>query len=46
MINNELIKLVALGLKDLIDDIVFVGGAFVNLYSTDIASRKLRYLTI
>jgi predicted nucleotidyltransferase len=43
MINNELIKMVALGLKDLIDDIVFVGGAFVNLYSTDIASRKLRY---
>ena len=42
MITYELIKIVATGLKKLIDDVVFVGGAFVNLYSTDNSAIYVR----
>ncbi|MCU0373113.1 MAG: hypothetical protein MUE56_07710 [Ignavibacteria bacterium] len=42
MISYELIKLVSEGLGDLLNEVVFVGGAFVNLYSTDAAAPEPR----
>lgn len=42
MITEELIKTVAIGFKYLLEDIVFVGGAFVNLYSSDKSAGEIR----
>ncbi|MCX6162299.1 MAG: hypothetical protein NTV87_13325 [Ignavibacteriae bacterium] len=42
MITYDLINIVAKGLKELINDVVFVGGAFVNLYSTDASATDIR----
>lgn len=44
-INKEAIELVAIGLKDLKDDMIFVGGAIVSLYATYPASDEIRMTT-
>lgn len=42
IINNNSLKEIATGLKDLNDRIVYVGGAMVGLYATDPAASEPR----
>lgn len=42
MITSDFIKVVAKSLEHLIKDVVFTGGAVVNLYSTDTAATDIR----
>ena len=40
--NTEMLQTVANGLGDLIDEVVFVGGAVTELYADDPASSDIR----
>jgi len=40
--NTEMLQTVANGLGDLIDEVVFVGGAVAELYADDPASSDIR----
>lgn len=43
--NSEMLQIVAVGLEDLKDDVVFVGGAVAELYADDSAASDIRPTT-